>query len=394
MDRAPLLQVLAAVLGLTVPDGHVDEQRLLLALAVLARPASGWSPAGVRSRPCRSAFGAARGRTSGDPSETLCSSRPSSDPSPGPTARRTNSFPSRGRKRLFPRGSVPHPDPDHKCQNRNVHRPSRIRYRPAEPSTITRSGRDARRGRGTAPAHAHSSRRRRRGRSSCSSSRPSSASTFGVEVIAWLTRWSTSLGWTFRISSRRIDVAEVAVGDDLLEVRPVGLEVGQQVRPLLVTVDRVGEPALVPLAAGHDLGVVLRQDVVDVLDRVVPGDGDLRAVQQEHPLVGVDRQVRSSSRIRQSWSAGIRIEDQPEAGATRRSRCRRLDPEAVTTRRQAPLNRFMAASRPWVTQTATACVARIRASSMTGRSAPRNRLRTKSAASIAPRSPIPIRSRA
>ena len=30
------------------------------------------------------------------------------------------------------------------------------------------------------------------------------SSPFGVEVIAWLTRWSTSLGWTLRISSRRI----------------------------------------------------------------------------------------------------------------------------------------------------------------------------------------------
>src|SRR5262249_26522565 len=52
---------------------------------------------------------------------------------------------------------------------------------------------------------AHSSRRRRRGRSSTSSSLPpSSESTLGVDVIAWFTRWSASLGWTFSTSSRRM----------------------------------------------------------------------------------------------------------------------------------------------------------------------------------------------
>ena len=61
--------------------------------------------------------------------------------------------------------------------------------------------------------------------------------------------------------------------------------------------------------------------------------------------------------------------------------------------RSVPLNRFMAASIPWVTQTATACEARIRASSMTVRSALRNRLRTKSAASMSSWSPMPIRRR-
>ena len=46
------------------------------------------------------------------------------------------------------------------------------------------------------------------------------------------------------------------------------------------------------------------------------------------------------------------------------------------------------------TQTAMACEARIKASSITGRSALRNRLSTNSEASIAPRSPMPMRSRA
>ena len=58
-----------------------------------------------------------------------------------------------------------------------------------------------------------------------------------------------------------------------------------------------------------------------------------------------------------------------------------------------PLNRFMAASNPWVTQTATACDARIRASSITGRSELRNRVSTKSEASACSWSPIPIRRR-
>ena len=85
-------------------------------------------------------------------------------------------------------------------------------------------------------------------------------------------------------------LAQLAVGDDLVEVRPFGLEVGQEVGPLLVPVDGIGEPALVPLPARDDLRVVLGQDVVDLADRVVPVDGDLGAIEQEHPLVRVDWQ--------------------------------------------------------------------------------------------------------
>src|SRR5262249_24952401 len=89
-------------------------------------------------------------------------------------------------------------------------------------------------------------------------------------------------------------ITEMAVVNDFLKTCSVALEVGEQVRPFLVPVDRVGQPALVPLTAGHDIRSVLRQNIVDVLDRVVPGYGSLRAVQEKHRFIGIDWQEQSS----------------------------------------------------------------------------------------------------
>ena len=85
-----------------------------------------------------------------------------------------------------------------------------------------------------------SSLRRRRGRSSSSSSGAFSASTFGLDVMAWLTRWSASLGCTLQHQLAQNHVAQLAIGDDVLEVLAAGPEVGQQVGAFLVPVDRVG----------------------------------------------------------------------------------------------------------------------------------------------------------
>src|SRR5271166_149458 len=82
-------------------------------------------------------------------------------------------------------------------------------------------------------------------------------------------------------------VAKMAVSNDILELRAVGLEVSQKIRRLLVAADRVRQPALIPLATGHDLRIVLGQDVMHVLDAIVPGRRGLGAVEQKHPLVGV-----------------------------------------------------------------------------------------------------------
>lgn len=71
------------------------------------------------------------------------------------------------------------------------------------------------------------------------------------------------------------EFGELEVRLDLLQDRTFGAEEGEEVGPLLVAVDRVGQATLVPLAAGDDLGIVLGEDVVDVLDGVVPVDGDL-----------------------------------------------------------------------------------------------------------------------
>ena len=81
------------------------------------------------------------------------------------------------------------------------------------------------------------------------------------------------LGMHFQHQLAQNHVAELAVGDDVLEVFAAGPEVGEQVGSLLVTVDRVSQAPFVPLPAGHDLGMMLGQDVVDMLDGVVPGRG-------------------------------------------------------------------------------------------------------------------------
>src|SRR5581483_11928640 len=51
---------------------------------------------------------------------------------------------------------------------------------------------------------------------------------------------------------------------------------------------------------------MLAQDVVNVLDRVVPGDGDFRAIEQEHRFIGVDWQVFGSSASGRGRSGGGR----------------------------------------------------------------------------------------
>ena len=136
-----------------------------------------------------------------------------------------------------------------------------------------------------------------------------------------------------------------------------------------------------------------------MLDRVVPGDGDLRAVQQEHPLVRIDGQSAVSSKWGASGPAersrGERLavfgSFQIGQYSIKRAVCA-LDQSSGSTGRAVathaidvqdlgaggPLKRFIAASIPWVTQTATAWLATMRASSMTGRSATLNSVSTNS----------------
>ena len=88
------------------------------------------------------------------------------------------------------------------------------------------------------------------------------------------------------------DIAQLAIGDDVPEVFPPGFEVSQQVGSLLVARYGVREASFVPLAAGDNLGMVLGQDVVDVLDRIVPADGGLGAIQKKHPFIRVHGQEK------------------------------------------------------------------------------------------------------
>src|SRR5262249_28315272 len=87
------------------------------------------------------------------------------------------------------------------------------------------------------------------------------------------------LGVHFEHQLTKNHVAQLAVGDDVFDVFTAGSKVGEQVGALLVPVDRVGQAALIPLAAGNDLGMMLGQNVVHVLDGVVPGCGGLGAIQ-------------------------------------------------------------------------------------------------------------------
>ena len=111
------------------------------------------------------------------------------------------------------------------------------------------------------------------------------------------------LGVHFQHQLAQNHVAQLAVGDDVLEVFTAGPEVSEQVGALLVPVDRVGQPSFIPLPAGDDLGMVLGQDVVDVLDRIVPGRGRLGAIQQKHPFIRIRGQEKVPPSGRMGWKA-------------------------------------------------------------------------------------------
>ena len=213
VDRAALLQVLAAVLGLPIPDRHVDEERFLTPLAVAARPRRGSSPSAARSPPCRWASAATPGRTSGDPSERLCSSRPSSRPPPRtrpcaqPRAPARRSTADSTRRRAAHAGEIGSRRIVDGCS------PTGSYHIPAA-STRVKIAKSARAGPGSGrrgsvasemprtrrvpmrtaawPSGASGDRHRRGGGGGrivdSSSPMPFSASTLGVEVIAWFTR--------------------------------------------------------------------------------------------------------------------------------------------------------------------------------------------------------------
>ena len=103
------------------------------------------------------------------------------------------------------------------------------------PRLQVRCTESARGGRGVPDRSAQSSRRRRRGRSSSSSSRPAFLGVgVGRRGHGLVHQVLFQLGMHLEDQLAEDQVAEMAVGDDLLELRAVGLEVGQQVRPLLV----------------------------------------------------------------------------------------------------------------------------------------------------------------
>src|SRR6185369_3943080 len=105
--------------------------------------------------------------------------------------------------------------------------------------------------------------------------------------------------------------------------------------------DGVGETALVPGTAGQHLGVVLFEDAVQLLAGALNVPGHLVGVEQEHTYVNGGGHNYSFSFL----------------------------PESA-------LNSFMQSSMPRVAQTRTACKARLRASSISGRSDGRKRAST------------------
>ena len=96
-------------------------------------------------------------------------------------------------------------------------------------------------------------------------------------------------------------VIELAVGDDLRQSRAFGLEVSEKVSSLLVSIDRIGQTPLVPLAVRDDLGAVFGEDVMNLLDGIVPGHRDLGAIEQEHGFVSVDWQGVTSEQAVMVW---------------------------------------------------------------------------------------------
>ena len=240
VDPAPLPQVLTAVFGLTLPDRHVDEQGLFLALPVLTRPRPASSPSASPSPRSRWACTAIPGRTSRRPiRKTLfrVSHRhvpPQSNDGPFPLGLRREGVDS--------------------CSLRETYqilvRRSQVPDRKREAS---KTGRLLAHRRWESPDDNGAALTPRGGGAEdvprpLPHGPPSSESMFGFGVIRWFIGWSTSFGWTFKISSRTTETAQVAVGDGLLELRPFRLEIREQGTFLLVPVDRVGKPAARPTA--------------------------------------------------------------------------------------------------------------------------------------------------
>ncbi len=76
VDSASFPQTLAADLSLAIPDGDIDEELLLAALALLRHPRAAGDQPQLAHRRSGWECGVARGQTSNCPSRKPCSSRP------------------------------------------------------------------------------------------------------------------------------------------------------------------------------------------------------------------------------------------------------------------------------------------------------------------------------
>ena len=219
MDRAPLLQVLAAVLGLAVPDRHVDEQGLFRALAV--RPVHDRL---VASRRSVTAVPLGRVAVIGverqiDPSRnTLFNSAIASTLPDGTSVGRSEAVHA---ARPY---TVVLPGPQDVSIGRGCHESSSRSCPDRERSAVSS------RGSGSASVVAAAAA----GAVVLSSS---PRALLGLDVgrrgHRLVDQVVDQLGVDLQDQLAEDHVAQAAVGDDLLE-RPVGPEVGQEVRPLLV----------------------------------------------------------------------------------------------------------------------------------------------------------------